>query len=96
MAVDQTLHQGGWRGRYANGTSFTVSIANVEGFHAKLRYQRDGVNKYQDVLIKHNAFRIGDTKFTLTGNGKAQIKNVVTDAASGQTYLDTAYAIRSS
>ncbi|MGJ5046648.1 hypothetical protein ACQR09_06245 [Bradyrhizobium oligotrophicum] len=54
------------------------------------------MNKYQDMLIKDNAFRIGDTKFTLTGNGKAQIENVVTDAASGQTYLDTAYAIRSS
>ncbi|MGJ5136838.1 hypothetical protein ACQR1V_02530 [Bradyrhizobium oligotrophicum] len=54
------------------------------------------MNKYQDMLIKDNAFRIGDTKFTLAGNGKAQIENVVTDAASGQTYLDTAYAIRSS
>ncbi|MGJ4885557.1 hypothetical protein [Bradyrhizobium sp. HKCCYLRH1065] len=44
---------------------------------------------------RSHAFRIGDTKFTPTGNGKAQIKNVVIDAASGQTYLDTAYALRS-
>ncbi|MGJ4898717.1 MULTISPECIES: hypothetical protein [unclassified Bradyrhizobium] len=44
---------------------------------------------------RSHAFRIGDTKFTPTGNGKAQIKNVVADAASGRTYLDTAYAIRS-
>ncbi|WP_316187525.1 MULTISPECIES: hypothetical protein [unclassified Bradyrhizobium] len=44
---------------------------------------------------RSHAFRIGDTKFTPAGNAKAQIKNVVTDAASGQTYLDTAYAIRS-
>ena len=28
----------------------------------------------------------------LTSNGTAEIKNVVTDAATGQTYLDTAYA----
>ena len=35
-------------------------------------------------------------KFTLTANGKAEIKNVVTDPSSGQTYLDQAYASRSS
>jgi hypothetical protein len=46
------------------------------------------------VLIKDNSFRIGDTKFTLAKNGKAEIKNVVTDPASGQTYLDTAYGTR--
>ena len=46
------------------------------------------------MLIKDKAFRIGDTKFTLTGNGKAQIKNVLTDPATGETYLDTAYAVR--
>jgi len=53
------------------------------------------VSKYQEVLIKDNSFRIGDTKFTLTAQGQAQIKNVVTDPASGQTYLDTAYATQS-
>jgi hypothetical protein len=66
----------------------------VSGFHAKVRYQSEGTVKYQDVLIKDKAFRVGDTKFTLTGNGKAQIKNVVTNAATGQTYLDTAFAAR--
>ncbi len=44
------------------------------------------------MLIKDNAFRIGDTKFMLTKTGKALIKNVVTDPATGGTYLDTAYA----
>jgi hypothetical protein len=96
VAVDPTLFEGSWSGKYANNKSFSVSIASVEGFHAKVRYQSEGVNKYQDVLIKDNSFRVGDTKFTLTGKGKAQIKNVVTDAASGQTYLDTAYAAKSS
>jgi len=48
------------------------------------------------VLIKDKSFRVGDTKFTLATNGKAQIKNVVTDPSSGQTYLDTAYATHSS
>ncbi|WP_315727814.1 hypothetical protein [Bradyrhizobium sp. SZCCHNS2015] len=95
VAVDPTLYQGTWTGNYANNKSFAVTVSNVQGFRAKVRYQSEGTSKYQDVLIKDNAFRIGDTKFTLTGKGKALIKNVVTDPASGQTYLDTAYATQS-
>jgi hypothetical protein len=92
VAVDPALYEGTWSGKYANNKSFTISVSNVDGFHAKVRYQSEGVSKYQDVLIKDSSFRIGDTKFALTANGKALIKNVVTDPASGQTYLDTAYA----
>lgn len=92
VAVDPALYQGNWNGKYANNKSFTFTISNVSGYQAKVRYQSDGKAEYQDVLIKDNAFRIGDTKFTLTGHGKAQIKNVVTDPATGSTYLDTAYA----
>ena len=51
--------------------------------------------KYQSVLIKDLAFRVGDTKMTLTNKlGTAQVKNVVTDPATGSTYLDTAVATR--
>ena len=96
VAVDPKLYEGSWSGKYANNKSFNISVSNVDGFRAKVRYQSEGVSKYQEVLIKDNAFRVGDTKFTLTAKGKAQIKNVVTDAASGQTYLDTAYATQSS
>jgi len=92
VAVDPTLYEGTWTGKYANNKSFTVSVSNVTGFHAKVKYQSEGTAKYQDVLIKDASFRVGDTKFTLTGKGKAQIKNVVTDPASGQAFLDTAYA----
>ena len=95
-AVDPGLYQGSWSGKYANNKSFTVTVSEVSGFRAKVHYQSDGVSKYQDVLIKDNAFRVGDTKFTLTAKGQAQIKNVVSDPASGQTYLDTAYATQSS
>ena len=95
VPVDPTLYQGSWTGKYANNKSFTISVTNVTGFRAKVRYSSEGTNKYQEVLIRDNSFRVGDTKFTLTGQGKAQIKNVVTDPASGQTYLDTAYATQS-
>ncbi|WP_271574693.1 hypothetical protein [Bradyrhizobium sp. CCBAU 11361] len=42
--------------------------------------------------IEDSSFRFGNTKFTLIEVGNAQIKNVVTDPATGATYLDTAVA----
>ena len=92
VAVDPALYSGNWTGTYANKKTFKITVSNVTGFRAKVHYQSDGTSKYQDVLIKDNTFRIGDTKFTLTGSKTAQIKNVVTDPASGQTFLDQAYA----
>jgi hypothetical protein len=95
VAVDPKLYEGSWTGKYPDQKAFKITVSNVVGFRAKVQYQSGGTNKYQEVLIKDNSFRIGDAKFTLTGNNTAQIKNVVTDAASGQTYLDQAYAKRS-
>jgi hypothetical protein len=95
VAVDPTLYEGSWTGKYADQKTFKISVSDVTGFRAKVQYQSAGTNKYQEVLIKDNTFRIGDTKFTLTGRKTALIKNVVTDPASGQTYLDQAYATRS-
>jgi hypothetical protein len=92
--VDPALYEGSWTGKYPDNKTFEINVSNVTGFRAKVQYKSGTTNKYQDVLIKDNAFRIGDTKFTLTGYGKAQIKNVVTDPASGQTYLDQSYATR--
>jgi hypothetical protein len=93
VAVDPALYQGSWSGTYANKKTFTITVSGVSGFHAQVRYQSsDGTSKYQDVLIKDNSFRVGDTKFTLTKVGTALIKNVVTDPATGGTFLDTAQA----
>ena len=96
VAVDPKLYQGSWTGKYANNKTFKITISNVIGFRAKVHYQSDGDSKYQDVLIKDQTFRIGDTKFSLTSSGKALIKNVVTDPANGTTYLDQAYATQQS
>jgi hypothetical protein len=93
--VDPQLYEGTWSGKYANNTKFTLSVSNVSGYKAKVRYQSGSTLQYQDVLIKNNAFRIGDTKFTLQANGVAQIKTVTTDPATGASNLDTAYANRS-
>jgi hypothetical protein len=97
VAVDPKLYQGSWTGKYANNKTFTIKVSNVTGFRAKVHYQSGTTSKYQDVLIKDRSFRVGDTKFALTNKtGQALIANVVTDPATGSTYLDKAYATQSS
>ena len=92
VAVDSSLYQGNWTGAYADGKKFSLNISPVDGFRAQIHYQSDGTSQYQQVLIKDSSFRFGNTKFTLTDTGTAQIKNVVTDPATGSSYLDTAQA----
>lgn len=95
VAVDASLYQGRWDGQYANNDKFTVQVSNVIGFRAKVRYQSGTTLKYQDVLIKDGAFKFGDSKFTLTRAGVAQIKTVMTNPATGGQSLETAYANQS-
>lgn len=92
VPVDAPSYQGAWSGAYANGDKFTIDVSNVVGFRAKVRYQSGSTLKFQDVLIKDNAFRFGDSKFTLTRAGVAQVKTVMTNPATGAQSLETAYA----
>ena len=93
VRVDPTLYNGTWKGVYSTGEKFSFSISDVQGFHAKVRYQSgNGPVKFQDVLIRDNSFRIGDTKFLLKKVGHAQIKTVVTDPATGASRLNTSTA----
>ena len=95
VAVDPKLYQGTWSGTYANKKTFKITVSNVSGFRAQVKYESAGTVRYQSVLIKDLSFRVGDTKLTLTKLGTAQVKNVVTDPATGSTYLDTAVATQS-
>lgn len=92
VAVDPSVYNGTWTGTYSTNRKFSITISDVSGFRAKVKYQSDSTVKHQDVLIKDNAFRVGDSKFTVTKTGTAQVKTVVTDPASGATTLLTAYA----
>lgn len=101
VPVDADAYQGSWQGKYSNGKKFEITVSQVEGFRAQVKYQTEGTVKYQQVLIKDNSFRIGDTKVFMGVDGKgkivpdkATIKSVVNDAATGSTYLDTAPATR--
>jgi hypothetical protein len=95
VAVDPALYEGSWTGKYPDSKTFTIKVSQIDGFRAQVQYSSGSTNKYQQVLIKDNAFRIGDTKFTLQGRNSALVKNVVTDPATGSTYLDQAIATRS-
>lgn len=95
VAVDPALFEGSWSGAYADNTKFNFQISNVSGFRARVRYQSGTLTKYQDILIKNNGFRIGDSRFQLTKQGTAQIKSVLTNAATGAQSLETAFAKQS-
>ena len=95
VAVDPKLYQGTWTGTYADKKKFKITVSDVSGFRAQVKYESGNTVKFQSVLIKDLSFRVGDTKLTLTKLGTAQVKNVVTDPATGSTYLDTAIATQS-
>jgi hypothetical protein len=90
--VDRALFEGTWRGKYADGKVFAVSVSNIVGFRAQARYESAGTVKYANVLIANDAtFRVGDTKFRLTKPGTAEIKTVM--MKDGQpSSIETAYA----
>lgn len=99
VPVDAEQYEGNWKGQYANGSKFEVSITNVDGFRAKVKYVNGTTVKYQDVLIRDSSFRIGDSKFVLVGKDadgqdSAQIATVVTNPATGASTLEKALMTR--
>ena len=93
--VDPAAFEGTWNGSYADKQKFSIAVSHVDGFRAQVKYQSGSTVKYQNVLIKDNAFRVGDSKFLLVRNGVAQVKTVMTNAATGASSLETAYAHKS-
>lgn len=85
--VDPKSYQGTWTGTYSNNQKFEFTISDVNGFRAQVKYQSGGTVQYQQVLIGNSSFRIGNTKFALTGKGTATIGNAVTDPVTGNTSL---------
>jgi hypothetical protein len=85
--VDPKSYQGSWQGTYSNNQKFHFTISQVNGFRAQVKYQSGSTVQYQQVLIRSASFRIGDTKFSLSGAGKAQVGTVITDPTTGNTNL---------
>lgn len=85
--VDAKSYEGTWQGTYSNNQKFQLTISSVNGFRAQVKYQSDGTTQYQQVLIGNSSFRVGNSKFVLTGTGQAQVYNAVTDPTTGNTSL---------
>jgi hypothetical protein len=85
--VEAKSYQGTWSGTYSNNQKFELTISDVSGFRAQVKYQSGSTTQYQQVLIGNSSFRIGNTKFMLTGSGKAVVANAVTDPTTGNTSL---------
>jgi hypothetical protein len=85
--VDPKQYEGIWEGTYSNNQKFKITISDVNGFRAQVKYQSGSTTQYQQVLIGNSSFRIGDSKFVLTGAGKALVANAVTDPVTGNTSL---------
>jgi hypothetical protein len=88
VAVDPKTYEGTWSGTYTkNDKKFSLQISNVQGFRAQVKVQDSNGVSYQNVLIKNNAFRVGNSRFVLTGAGKATVATAVTDPVSGNVTL---------
>jgi hypothetical protein len=85
--VDPKAYDGTWKGTYTNGDKFELTISDVSGFKARVKYQSGTDVQYQQVLIRDSSFRIGDTKFVLSGKGTAIVGTAVTDPVTGDTSL---------
>jgi hypothetical protein len=86
--VDPASYQGTWSGTYSNNQKFQISVSQVSGFRAQVKYESGSTVKYQSVLIKDSSFRVGDSKFTLTQAGtpaQAATANQPATAAQGGT-----------
>jgi hypothetical protein len=82
--VDPTKYQGTWTGKDYQNQPITISITKVSGYRANVTLESSSGLQYQRALITtKGTFRIGDSQFTLTGNGVAQINTIVTDPTTG-------------
>jgi hypothetical protein len=92
--VDPTQWQGTWTTKDSNGKPVTLTISNVHGYRANVRFQSaDGGLQTGRVLINtNNVFRIGDSQMQLAGAGKLTISTVITDATTGNQSIETDHA----
>jgi hypothetical protein len=91
--VDPTKYQGTWTGKDYTNQPFTITISKVSGYRANVTYQSSAGLQYQRALITtKGTFRIGNSQFTLTGTGTAQLNTIVTDPTTGIQTNDQAVA----
>jgi hypothetical protein len=93
--VDPTKYQGTWTGKDYNNQPFTLSITKVSGYRANVTYQSaHGLQFQRGFITTKGTFRVGDSQFTLTGDGVGKINTIVTDPTTGTQTNQQAVATR--
>jgi hypothetical protein len=92
--VDPTQWKGTWTTKDSNGKPVTLTISNISGYRATVRFQSaDGGLQVGRVLINtNNVFRIGDSQVQLVSAGKLTISSVITDSTTGDESIETDHA----
>ena len=89
--VDPTKWQGSWTGLDVHHQPVSVSITKVQGYRANvtLTSSAGGVQYQRAFITTKNTFRIGDSSFALTGDGKARVTTIITDPTTGNQSEET-------
>jgi hypothetical protein len=84
--VDPTKWAGTWTGTDDKKQSVSISISKVSGFRANVTVNdaTEGQQSARAFITTKNAFRVGDSQFQLTGDGKATLTTIVTDPNTGK------------
>lgn len=92
--VNPTQWQGTWTATDSKGKPVTLTISNVSGFRATVRFQstESGLQTGRVLINTNNVFRIGDSQIQLTSAGKLTISTVVTDPTTGNQSIETDHA----
>jgi hypothetical protein len=92
--VDPTQWQGTWTATDTQGKPVTVTISNVSGYRANVRFQdaNTGLQVGRVLINTNNVFRIGNSQLQLVSPGKLTISTVVTDPTTGNESIETDHA----
>jgi hypothetical protein len=95
--VDPAKWQGTWTGTDSTRKPYTIAISNVKGYRADVIYKgSQGFQQSRVFISNQNTFRIGDSKFVLTAQGKATFASVVTNPYNGAQTIDQSTATQQS
>src|SRR6185437_5373344 len=91
--VNAATFQGTWSGKDSNGKPVTLTISNIQGYRANVRFQTadGGLQTGRAYINTQGVFRIGDSQMTFTGSGKMTINTVITDPTTGNQSMETDY-----
>jgi hypothetical protein len=91
--VDPTKWTGTWTGTDQSKTPYTIQISDVKGYRADVIYKGSQGFQHARVFISSgNSFRIGNSRFILTSNGKASLGSVVTSPYDGSQSIQQSIA----